>query len=44
MTSAGAPFVCICPDGFTGDTCDETESGKSFNGMVDAVYCSDNDY
>ncbi|XP_077452517.1 milk fat globule EGF and factor V/VIII domain containing b isoform X2 [Stigmatopora argus] len=23
----GTPFFCICPDGFTGETCNETETG-----------------
>ncbi|XP_034031812.1 milk fat globule EGF and factor V/VIII domain containing b isoform X3 [Thalassophryne amazonica] len=23
----GAPFICVCPDGFNGDTCNETETG-----------------
>ncbi|XP_071400814.1 lactadherin-like isoform X1 [Centroberyx affinis] len=27
VTGAGAPFICICPDGFTGDICNETETG-----------------
>ncbi|KAG7237152.1 hypothetical protein INR49_032753, partial [Caranx melampygus] len=27
VTGAGAPFICICPDGFTGETCNETETG-----------------
>ena len=28
VTGAGAPFICICPDGFSGETCNETEAGK----------------
>ncbi|XP_077423631.1 milk fat globule EGF and factor V/VIII domain containing b isoform X4 [Vanacampus margaritifer] len=27
VTRQGAPFMCICPDGFTGETCNETEKG-----------------
>ncbi|XP_051917443.1 lactadherin-like isoform X4 [Hippocampus zosterae] len=27
VTSGGAPFICICPDGFTGETCNEIETG-----------------
>ncbi|XP_029992843.1 lactadherin-like isoform X1 [Sphaeramia orbicularis] len=27
VTGAGSPFICICPDGFSGETCNETESG-----------------
>ncbi|XP_057692055.1 lactadherin-like isoform X4 [Corythoichthys intestinalis] len=27
VTKAGTPFFCICPDGFTGETCNETETG-----------------
>ncbi|XP_056273289.1 milk fat globule EGF and factor V/VIII domain containing b [Pseudoliparis swirei] len=27
VTRAGAPILCICPDGFSGDTCNETETG-----------------
>ncbi|CAL8263235.1 unnamed protein product [Merluccius merluccius] len=27
VMGAGEPFICICPDGFTGDTCNETETG-----------------
>uniref|UniRef100_A0A672FQA5 Milk fat globule-EGF factor 8 protein b n=1 Tax=Salarias fasciatus TaxID=181472 RepID=A0A672FQA5_SALFA len=27
VIGAGAPFICICPDGFTGETCNETETG-----------------
>ncbi|XP_030222385.1 lactadherin isoform X2 [Gadus morhua] len=27
VTGSGEPFICICPDGFTGDTCNETETG-----------------
>ncbi|XP_076027182.1 milk fat globule EGF and factor V/VIII domain containing b isoform X3 [Genypterus blacodes] len=27
VTGAGAPFICICPDGFTGEICNETETG-----------------
>lgn len=29
VTGAGALSICICPDGFTGDTCNETETGKA---------------
>lgn len=29
VTGAGAPFICICPDGFSGDTCNETAIGGS---------------
>ncbi|XP_033941581.1 milk fat globule EGF and factor V/VIII domain containing b isoform X1 [Pseudochaenichthys georgianus] len=27
VIGAGAPFICICHDGFSGDTCNETETG-----------------
>uniref|UniRef100_G3NVM9 Milk fat globule EGF and factor V/VIII domain containing b n=1 Tax=Gasterosteus aculeatus aculeatus TaxID=481459 RepID=G3NVM9_GASAC len=27
VTGAGTPYICICPDGFTGDICNETETG-----------------
>ncbi|XP_037110762.1 milk fat globule EGF and factor V/VIII domain containing b isoform X2 [Syngnathus acus] len=27
VTKAGAPFICICPDGFTGETCNQIETG-----------------
>ncbi|KAF1386499.1 hypothetical protein PFLUV_G00095480 [Perca fluviatilis] len=27
VTGSGAPFICICPDGFSGETCNETETG-----------------
>ncbi|XP_028305305.1 milk fat globule EGF and factor V/VIII domain containing b isoform X2 [Gouania willdenowi] len=27
VTGSGAPFMCICPDGFSGETCNETETG-----------------
>ncbi|XP_069551498.1 milk fat globule EGF and factor V/VIII domain containing b isoform X3 [Brachyistius frenatus] len=27
VTGTGAPFICICPDGFSGETCNETETG-----------------
>lgn len=27
VSGAGTPFICICPDGFTGETCNETETG-----------------
>ncbi|XP_077373711.1 milk fat globule EGF and factor V/VIII domain containing b isoform X4 [Festucalex cinctus] len=27
VTRQGAPFICICPDGFTGETCNEAEKG-----------------
>ncbi|KAL0967934.1 hypothetical protein UPYG_G00260070 [Umbra pygmaea] len=27
VTGAGTPFICICPDGYTGDTCTDTETG-----------------
>ncbi|TKS73959.1 EGF-like repeat and discoidin I-like domain-containing protein 3 [Collichthys lucidus] len=27
VTGAGTPFICICPDGFSGETCNETETG-----------------
>ncbi|KAG7281854.1 hypothetical protein CRUP_031103 [Coryphaenoides rupestris] len=27
VTSVDEPFICICPDGFAGDTCNETETG-----------------
>nr|XP_057931538.1 milk fat globule EGF and factor V/VIII domain containing b isoform X3 [Doryrhamphus excisus] len=27
VTREGDPFICICPDGFTGETCNETETG-----------------
>ncbi|XP_061678448.1 milk fat globule EGF and factor V/VIII domain containing b isoform X2 [Syngnathoides biaculeatus] len=27
VTSGGAPFICICADGFTGETCNDTETG-----------------
>lgn len=30
MTGAGKdPFICICNDGFTGQTCNETEIGNN---------------
>lgn len=28
MMGEGRRFICICPDGFNGETCNETESGK----------------
>lgn len=37
VTSASAPFICICPDGFSGDTCNETESGKTANATINAA-------
>ncbi|XP_007573524.1 milk fat globule EGF and factor V/VIII domain containing b isoform X1 [Poecilia formosa] len=27
VTGTGSPFICICPDGFSGETCNETETG-----------------
>lgn len=27
-------FICICSDGFTGDTCNETEIGNVFNNSM----------
>ncbi|XP_013880529.1 milk fat globule EGF and factor V/VIII domain containing b isoform X4 [Austrofundulus limnaeus] len=27
VTGTGTPFICICPDGFSGDLCNETETG-----------------
>ncbi|XP_061898678.1 lactadherin-like isoform X3 [Entelurus aequoreus] len=27
VTREGDPFICICPDGFTGETCNEMETG-----------------
>ncbi|XP_054632606.1 milk fat globule EGF and factor V/VIII domain containing b isoform X4 [Dunckerocampus dactyliophorus] len=27
VTRQGDSFICICPDGFTGETCNETETG-----------------
>ncbi|XP_049577950.1 milk fat globule EGF and factor V/VIII domain containing b isoform X2 [Syngnathus scovelli] len=27
VTKAGSPFICICPDGFTGETCNQIETG-----------------
>ncbi|KAM6937023.1 lactadherin-like [Xenentodon cancila] len=27
VMGTGAPFICICPDGFSGETCNETETG-----------------
>uniref|UniRef100_A0A1A8I2G2 Milk fat globule-EGF factor 8 protein n=1 Tax=Nothobranchius kuhntae TaxID=321403 RepID=A0A1A8I2G2_NOTKU len=27
VTGTGTPFICICPDGFSGDICNETETG-----------------
>lgn len=29
MMGEGRRFICICPDGFNGETCNETESGKT---------------
>ncbi|XP_067356736.1 milk fat globule EGF and factor V/VIII domain containing b isoform X3 [Channa argus] len=30
VTRAGAPFFCICPDGYSGETCNETETGPCY--------------
>ncbi|XP_037538468.1 milk fat globule EGF and factor V/VIII domain containing b [Nematolebias whitei] len=27
VTGTGTPFICICPDGFSGDLCNDTETG-----------------
>lgn len=32
MTGEGRRLICICPDGFDGETCNETESGERRGG------------
>lgn len=41
VTGEGQRLICICPDGFDGDTCNATESGETGGGETGAANGAD---